>query len=68
MVVVLTTNREERVAPGTVLSTERGDLREFCEDHLLKRDFRGLRDKNNQGYFNKLYGRIDLVSPKSLLD
>lgn len=27
VVVALTTNRDERVAPGTVLSTERGDLR-----------------------------------------
>lgn len=47
---------------------ERGALREFTETILLERVFRGLRAKGNEEYFNKMYGRTDLRSPKSLLD
>ncbi len=47
---------------------ERGALREFCERVLLERVFRGLRLKSNAGYFNTMYGRTDLTSPKALLD
>lgn len=47
---------------------ERGELREFAEKVLLDRVFRGLREKGNAEYFNDLYGRSDLTSPKSLLD
>ncbi len=45
-----------------------GTLREFCEDVLLERVFRKLREKDNQDYFNKVYGRTDLKSPKAVLD
>jgi len=34
----------------------------------LERVFRGLRAKNREDYFNKMYGRTDLSSPKALLD
>jgi hypothetical protein len=56
--------------PHTLVAgvVERGALREFCERHLLERVFRGLRTKGNADYFNKMYGRTDLTSAKSLLD
>lgn len=47
---------------------ERGALRDFSERVLLGRVFRGLRSKGNADYFNRMYGRTDLTSPKSLLD
>lgn len=47
---------------------ERGSLREFSETVLLERVFRGLRAKGNGNYFNNMYGRSDLSSPKALLD
>jgi hypothetical protein len=47
---------------------ERGALREFSEKILLERVFRGLRMKGNASYFNRMYGRSDLTSPKALLD
>lgn len=47
---------------------ERGELREFTEKVLLERVFRGLRNKNNLDYFNRMYGRSDLKTPKALLD
>lgn len=47
---------------------ERGGLREFSEKFLLDRVFRGLRQKGNGGYFNLMFGRDDLTSPKALLD
>jgi hypothetical protein len=47
---------------------ERGELRDFSERVLLERVFRGLRAKDKAGYFNTLFGRSDLASPKSLLD
>ena len=47
---------------------ERGALREFSEKVLLSRVFRNLREKKNESYFNDMYGRTDLSSPKALLD
>lgn len=47
---------------------ERGELREFSEKILLERVFRGLRQKGNPDYFNEMYGRKDLRTPKALLD
>ncbi|MBW4559547.1 MAG: DNA double-strand break repair nuclease NurA [Mojavia pulchra JT2-VF2] len=47
---------------------ERGELREFSEFILLERIFQSLRQKGNQNYFNELYGRKDIKSPKALLD
>lgn len=54
--------------PIIVGVVERGKLREFSEHILLERVFRGLRKKGNEDYFNNMYGRTDLKSPKSLLD
>lgn len=54
--------------PIVVGVVERGRLREFSEKILLERVFRGLRKKGNEDYFNKMYGRTDLKSPKALLD
>jgi hypothetical protein len=47
---------------------ERGELREFSEKRLLSQVFRGLRDEGRGNYFNEMYGRSDLASPKALLD
>jgi hypothetical protein len=47
---------------------ERGQLREFSEKVLLERVFKGLRKNNKGNYFNEIYGRTDLKSPKALLD
>lgn len=45
-----------------------GELREFSETVLLERIFRNLRKNKQENYFNKLYGRHDLKSPKAVLD
>lgn len=59
----------QRTPPVLVMGVvERGRLREFTETILLVRVFRGLRAKGNIDYFNKMYGRSDLTSPKTLLD
>ena len=47
---------------------ERGGLREFSEKVLLDRVFRGLRSKKTENYFNEMFGRSDLTSPKNLMD
>lgn len=47
---------------------ERGRLRAFSEEVLLDRVFRGLRTQGRADYFNKLYGRNDLTSPRALLE
>jgi hypothetical protein len=49
-------------------AVERGELREFSQEILLKRVFRGLQEKGNEDYFNKMYGRDDLTAPKPFLD
>jgi len=45
-----------------------GTLRNFSETVLLEKVYRRLRERNNQEYFNEMYGRKDLNSPKTLLD
>jgi len=60
--------QERKPIPIIAGVVERGDSREFSERILLERVFRGLREKNNLDYFNRMYGRSDLKSPKSLLD
>ncbi len=60
--------RKRSPVPLIVGVVERGDLREFSERILLERVFRGLRAKGRLDYFNEMYGRSDLKSPKSLLD
>src|SRR5579884_133373 len=47
---------------------ERGGLRDFSERVLLERVFKGLRERGNVNYFNAMYGRSDLTTPKTLLD
>ncbi|MBE9125376.1 MULTISPECIES: DNA double-strand break repair nuclease NurA [unclassified Coleofasciculus] len=57
--------------PKTIITgvIERGgELREFSETVLLERIFINLRKKKKQNYFNELYGRKDIKSPKALLD
>lgn len=54
--------------PIIVGVVERGKLREFSEKILLERVFRGLREKERGDYFNTMYGRTDLSSPRALLD
>ena len=47
---------------------ERGRSREFCEKVLLERIFRSLRQKENENYFNEMFGLSNLTSPKNLMD
>ena len=47
---------------------ERSAMREFSERILLERVFRHIRKVGNENYFNKIYGRTDLKSPKAVLD
>jgi hypothetical protein len=56
--------------PSPVIAgvVERGELREFSEKVLLERVFYGLRKNGRLNYFNEMYGRTDLKSPKALLD
>jgi hypothetical protein len=60
----------EQRSPSVIIAgvVERTPSREFIESQLLERVFRGLRQKNNVDYFNRIYGRTDLTSPKALLD
>jgi hypothetical protein len=60
--------RQRKPIPIVAGVVERGELREFSEIVLLERIFRGLRAKGNADYFNQMYGRSDLTSPKALLD
>ena len=59
-------DREPRPIIAGVI--ERGRSREFSEKVLLNRVFRGLREKGNENYFNEMFGRSDLTSPKNLMD
>lgn len=43
-------------------------MRDFSETVLLERVFRRLRKHDSEDYFNKMYGRRDLNTPKALLD
>ena len=45
-----------------------GNLKEFSEKRLLERVFEGLRNRGKDDYFNSMYGRSDLNSPRALLD
>jgi len=65
MIALAFSRRPVPIIAGVV---ERGQLREFSMCYLLERVFRGLRDKGNADYFNKMYGRADLTSPRALLD
>ncbi len=60
--------RQRNPTPIIAGVVERGALREFIEKVLLKRVFRGLEDKGSADYFNRMYGRSDLTSPRALLD
>lgn len=60
--------RKRKPPPIIAGVVERGELREFSEKVLLERVFHGLRKNRKLDYFNQMYGRSDLKSPKSLLD
>ncbi len=47
---------------------ERGQSRNFSKKVLLRRVFRGLREKGKQNYFNEIFGLSDLTSPENLMD
>lgn len=60
---------QNRTPPVIVAGVvERGRLREFCEKVLFNRFFRDLRLEHNANYFNLMFGRSDLTSPKNLMD
>jgi NurA domain len=56
--------------PTTIITgvVERSALRQFSEEVILERIFHGLRKNDKEDYFNNLYGRTDLKSPRTLLD
>lgn len=60
--------QQRRPVPVIAGIVERGDSREFSERVLLERVFRGLRSKGRTNYFNEMFGRSDLTSPRALLD
>lgn len=60
--------RQRKPAPIIAGVVERGTLRQFSEQVLLERVFRGLRKNGKTDYFNQMYGRSDLTSPKALID
>jgi hypothetical protein len=60
--------RRRKPSPIIVGVVERGELRDFGEKVLLENVFRKLRENHNLDYFNEMYGRTDLRSPKALLD
>lgn len=60
--------RKRKPVPIIAGVVERGQLREFSEKILLERVFKGLRKNSKENYFNEIYGRTDLKSPKALLD
>lgn len=49
-------------------AVERNKSREFIEKHLLRRIFRKLADNGEINYFNKIYGRTDLLNEESFLN
>lgn len=55
-------------APIIAGVVERGRSREFSEKVLLERIFRSLRINEREDYFNVLYARSDLNSPRVFLD
>lgn len=65
---LIRTARARSPVPLIAGVVERGELREFSERVLLERVFRGLREKDRADYFNAMYGRSDLNTPKALLD
>ncbi|MFQ5580847.1 MAG: DNA double-strand break repair nuclease NurA, partial [Nitrospiria bacterium] len=65
---LLETARQRNPTPIIAGVVERGTLRQFSEQILLERVFRGLRQKGKTDYFNRMYGRSDLISPKALID
>ncbi len=59
----------QRTPPPIICGVvERGGLREFAETIVLERVFRNLRKNQKAGYFNQMFGRTDLTTPKALLD
>ncbi len=60
--------KSRKPRPIIVGVVERGELREFSEKVLLERVFRGLRKNKRENYFNEMFGRSDLTSPKNLMD
>ena len=66
---LLKTAKQRNPRPLIAGVVERGGrLREFTKEILLDRVFEELRKRNDQNYFNKMFGRKDLTSPKNLLD
>lgn len=65
MVRVARTRTPVPIIAGVV---ERSGLREYLETVLLERVFQRLREQHREAYFNKQYGRTDLLSAGAVLD
>lgn len=60
--------RKRNPVPVIAGIVERSQMREFSEKVLLARVFQGLKKNDRLDYFNLMYGRKDLKSPRALLD
>jgi hypothetical protein len=60
--------RRRQPVPIIAGVVERGGLTEFARTVLLERAFRRMRDNDQADYFNRMYGRTDLVSPRALIE
>lgn len=65
---LIATARQRSPVPLICGVVERGGMRDFSESILLERIYRRLREKDTIDYFNDMFGRTDLVTPKNLLD
>ena len=66
---LLETAKRRKPRPLIAGVVERGGrLREFARGILLEKVFQKLRKRGNKDYFNEMFGRKDLTSPKNLLD
>jgi hypothetical protein len=60
--------KQRRPVPIIAGVVERGEMREFVETVVLERVYRKLRARQKADFFNRIYGRTDLTSPRALLD
>jgi len=65
---LVATARARDPVPIVAGVVERSASRTFSEKVLLERVFKGLRRTGMIDYFNEMYGRRDLRTPKALLD
>lgn len=65
---LIRTARDRRPVPIIAGVVERGASAEFCRTVVFERVFRGLREHGRPEYFNALFGRQDLTSPRAIVE